>query len=146
MPILIEFAIALLLVGTAVSYFTRGRVSGEKQQVTERRVEAYMETIRREGTNRELASMSDNELRDLLSSGAHNLRVMRDRRRYLLFGGVLVALVAAVMVGTEDGTRGFGIALLVGAMVFYGINEFLARQMVAPMLEKGIDVERLRVE
>jgi len=65
---------------------------------------------------------------------------------YLLFGGVIVALIAAILVGTEDGSRGFGVALLVGAMVLYGVNEFIGRQMVAPMLEKGIDVERLRVE
>jgi hypothetical protein len=146
MQVLVEFALVLLLVGTAVSYFTRGRVAAQKQAITERRVDAYMETIRREGSNRELAAMSDTELRDLLLSSAYNLRVMRDRRMYLLFGGVLVALIAAILVATEEGTRGFGIALFVGALVLYGVNEFLGRQMVAPMLEKGIDVERLRVE
>jgi hypothetical protein len=146
MQVLVEFALVLLLVGTAVSYFMRGRVAAQKQAITERRVDAYMETIRREGSNRELAAMSDTELRDLLLSSAYNLKVMRDRRMYLLFGGVLVALIAAILVATEEGTRGFGIALLVGALVLYGVNEFLGRQMVAPMLEKGIDVERLRVE
>jgi hypothetical protein len=38
------------------------------------------------------------------------------------------------------------VALLVGALVLYGINEILGRQMVAPLIAKGIDVERLRVE
>ncbi|HWA18126.1 MAG TPA: hypothetical protein VG757_03960 [Devosia sp.] len=146
MQVLVEFALVLLLIGTVVSYFMRGRIAAQKQAITERRVEAYMETIRREGSNRELAAMSDTELRDLLLSSAYNLKVMRDRRMYLLFGGVLVALIAAILVATEEGTRGFGIALLVGALVLYGVNEFLGRQMVAPMLEKGIDVERLRVE
>lgn len=146
MQVLVEFALVLLLVGTVVSYLTRGRVAAQKREMTERRVDAYMETIRREGSNRELAAMSDTELRDLLLSSAYNLKVMRDRRMYLLFGGVLVALIAAILVATEEGTRGFGIALLVGALVLYGVNEFLGRQMVAPMLDKGIDVERLRVE
>jgi hypothetical protein len=146
MQVLVEFALVLLLIGTVVSYFMRGRAAAQKQAITERRVEAYMETIRREGDNRELAAMSDTELRDLLLSSAYNLKVMRDRRMYLLFGGVLVALIAAILVATEEGTRGFGVALLVGALVLYGVNEFLGRQMVAPMLEKGIDVERLRVE
>ncbi|MEO6396637.1 MAG: hypothetical protein ABIO40_12100 [Devosia sp.] len=146
MPVLVEIALALLLVGTAVSYFTRGKALTERQAMTERRVDAYVETIRREGGNSELSAMSDTELRDLLLSSAHNLRVMRDRRRYLLFAGVLVALIAAILVGTEDGARGFGIALFAGALVLYGTNEFLGRQMVAPMLDKGIDVERLRVE
>lgn len=146
MPVFIEFGLVLLLVGTVVSYFVRGRVRAERQAMIDRRVEAYIETIRREASNRELAAMTDTELRDLLLSSAHNLRVMRDRRYYLLFGGVLVALIAAILVATEDGTRGFGIALLVGAAVLYGANEFIGRQMVAPMLAKGIDPERLRVE
>lgn len=105
-----------------------------------------METIRREHKAPELVAMSDTELRDVLMSSAHNLKVQRDRRNYLLFGGVLVGLIGAIMVATEEGGRGFGIALVVAAVVLYGINEFLGRQMAAPLIEKGIDVERLRVE
>ena len=146
MGVILEFGLILLLVGMAVSYLFRGRVVAQKQAMTERRVDAYVETIRREKTNPELVAMSDSELRDLLLSSAHNLKVQRDRRLYLLFGGVVVALIGAILVATEDGYRGFGVALLVGALVLYGINEFLGRQMIAPLLAKGIDVERLRVE
>jgi hypothetical protein len=146
MPIIIEIALALILVGGVVHYMTRSRRLADRGTMLDRRVEAYIETIRREGTNKELVSMSDNELRDLLQSSAHNLKVQRDRRMYLLFGGVLVGLIGAILVATEDGSRGFGIALLVAALVLYGTNEFLGRQMVAPLEQKGIDVERLRVE
>ena len=146
MGVVLEFGLIVLLIGMVISYFFRGRIAATKQAMTERRVEAYMETIRREGTNRELTAMSDTELRDLLTASAHNLKVQRDRRLYLLFGGVVVALIGAILVATEDGYRGFGVALLVGAVVLYGINEFLGRQMIAPLLAKGIDVERLRVE
>lgn len=146
MGVVLEFGLVLILVGMVVSYFFRGRVAAAKQSMTERRVEAYIETIRREASNSELSAMSDTELRDLLLSSAHNLKVQRDRRLYLLFGGVVVALIGAILVATEDGYRGFGIALLVGAIVLYGVNEFLGRQMIAPLERKGIDVERLRVE
>lgn len=146
MGVVLEFGLVLILVGMVVSYFFRGRVAAAKQSMTERRVEAYIETIRREASNPELSAMSDTELRDLLLSSAHNLKVQRDRRLYLLFGGVVVALIGAILVATEDGYRGFGIALLVGAIVLYGVNEFLGRQMIAPLERKGIDVERLRVE
>jgi hypothetical protein len=146
MPIIIEIALALLLVGGVVSYVTRGRRLAHRGDMIDRRVEAYIETIRREGQNRELVAMSDNELRDLLMSSAHNLKVQRDRRMYLLYGGVLVGLIGAILVATEEGSRGFGVALLVAALVLYGINEFLGRQMIAPLEAKGIDVERLRVE
>ena len=146
MPIIIEVVLALILVGGVVHYMTRGRRMVERGSMIDRRVDAYIETIRREGTNKELVSMSDNELRDLLLSSAHNLKVQRDRRMYLLFGGVLVGLIGAILVATEEGTRGFGIALVVAALVLYGVNEFLGRQMIAPLEAKGIDVERLRVE
>lgn len=146
MGVVLEVGLVLVLIGTVVSYMFRGRRVAEKQAMVDRRVDAYMETIRREGKAPELTAMSDNELRDLLSSSAHNLKVQRDRRMYLLFGGVVVAVIGAILVATEDGYRGFGVALLVGALVLYGINEFLGRQMIAPLEKKGIDVERLRVE
>jgi hypothetical protein len=146
MPVVIELGLLLILIGGVVSYFTRGRRVADRAAITERRVDAYMETIRREDAHPELKAMSDNELRDLLLSSAHNLKVQRDRRLYLLFGGVVVGLIGAILVATEDGYRGFGVALLVAALVLYGINEFLGRQMVAPLEHQGIDVERLRVE
>ena len=146
MGVALEIGLVLILIGVVFSYMFRGRRAAAQQAMTDRRVEAYIETIRREKINPELSSMSDNELRDLLGSSAHNLKVQRDRRLYLLFGGVVVALIGAILVATEDGYRGFGVALLVGALVLYGVNEFLGRQMVAPLAAKGIDVERLRVE
>ena len=146
MFILVEILAALLIVGGIVTYFVRNRRDSEREAVTERRVDAYIETIRRERKNPELSAMSDTELRDLLLSGARNLRIQAERRVYLLFGGTIAALLAAVIVATEDGMRGFGIAVLVGAMALYGINEFLGRRMREPLEAKGIDVERLRVE
>lgn len=146
MLILLEIAAVLLLVGGVISYLTRRGRNAERDAVTERRVEAYMQTIRREGSNAALMAMSDPELRDLLLSGARNLRLQGERRAYLMFGGTVLALLAAVIVATEDGLRGFGIAMLVGAMALYGINEFLGRRMREPLEARGIDVERLRVE
>jgi len=146
MLILVEILAALLIIGGIVTYVLRNRRDAEREAVTERRVDAYIETIRRERKSPELSAMSDTELRDLLLSGARNLRIQAERRAYLLFGGTIAALLAAVVVATEDGMRGFGIAILIGAMALYGINEFLGRRMREPLEAKGIDVERLRVE
>jgi hypothetical protein len=146
MLILVEILAALLIIGGIVAYVLRNRRDAEREAVTERRVDAYIETIRRERKSPELSAMSDTELRDLLLSGARNLRIQAERRVYLLFGGTIAALLAAVIVATEDGMRGFGIAILIGAMALYGINEFLGRRMREPLEAKGIDVERLRVE
>lgn len=146
MLIFLEIAAALLILGGIVSYFTRRGKDAEREVVTERRVEAYIQTIRRERSNTELMAMTDPELRDLLLSGARNLRLQAERKAYLLFGGSVAAVLSAVIVATEQGLQGFGIALLVGAMVLYGINEYLGRRMREPLEARGIDVERLRVE
>ena len=146
MGVVLECGLVLVLIGMALSYLFRGRAVAAKQSITDRRVDAYIETIRRERSNPELTAMSDSELRDLLLSSAHNLKVQRDRQLYLLFGGVVIALIGAILVATEEGFRGFGVALVVAAMVLYGINEFVGRQIKAPLVAKGIDVERLRVE
>jgi hypothetical protein len=146
MGILLEIGLVVVLIAIFASYAMRGRLANDKQAMVDRRVEAYMETIRRERSNPDLSAMSDNELRDLLLSSAHNLKVQRERRLYLLLGGVIAAVIGAILVATDEGARGFGIALLVGALVLYGVNEFLGRQMIAPLEAKGIDVERLRVE
>jgi uncharacterized protein YjiS (DUF1127 family) len=146
MPVMIELGLLLFLVGVVISYFTRGRRLADTQAMMDRRVEAYIETIRRERSNAELSAMSDTELKDLLLSSAHNLKVQRDRQLYLLFGGVVIALIGAILVATEEGFRGFGVALVIAAIVLYGINEFVGRQIRAPLVAKGIDIERLRVE
>lgn len=146
MMALFELALVLVLAGIAWSVFVRRRRGGEREAITERRVDAYMQTIRREASNPELAAMTDIELKDLLLSSARNLRVDAERRTYVLFGAGAVALVAAIVVATQEGWQGFGIALLIAAIGIYGLGEFLSRRMREPLREKGIDVERLRVE
>lgn len=146
MAIVLEILLVVGLVGLAASYLLRGRREAERQALMERRVEAYMQTIRREAGNPGLAAMTDLELKDLLLSSARNLRVQSERKWYLLVGGGVVAFIAAIMVATQEGTRGFGIAILVGALVLYGLNEFIGRRIREPLQDKGIDAERLRVE
>lgn len=143
---LVEVAVVALVALFAASIFVRRRRSGERDAVMERRVEAYMQTIRREGSNPELAAMSDLELRDLLLSGARNLRIEAERRSYILAAASLVGVIAAIIVGTQDGWRGFAITLVLAAIVIYGIGEYLARRMREPLVSRGLDIERLRVE
>ena len=146
MPILIEIVLVVALVALGANYLLRGRREGRREEQLEQRVAAYMQTIRREGGNPDLAAMNDVELRDVLLSSARNLRVQSERKWYLILGGAIVAFFSAIMVATQDGTRGFGIAILIGAIVLYGVNEFLGRRMREPLVARGIDVERLRVE
>lgn len=146
MAILIEIVLVVALVALGVNYLFRGRRNAKREELLEQRVSAYMQTIRREGGNPELAAMNDTELRDVLLSGARNLRVQSERKWYLILGGGMLAFFSAIMVATQDGTRGFGIAIVISALVLYGLNEFLGRRMREPLTARGIDVERLRVE
>ena len=149
MGVVLEFGLVLVLLilaGSFVGRLFRSRAANEREAVTERRVEAYMATIRRERRNPELSAMSDEELRELLLSGARNFRIDSERRWMVLAGGSVIGVLAAVMVGTQDGLRGFGVALVIAAVVLYGINEILQRKSREPLLAHGIEVERLRVE
>ena len=146
MMLLLEIGLVLLLVGGGWTYLTRGKRSGSKDALTMRRVDAYIETIRRERRQAELVAMSDTELRDLLHSGAHNMKVAGERKNWTLLGAGGVTLFSSVIAANQDGLRGFAIAMVVGALVIYGLNEYLTRRLRAPLERHGIDVERLKVE
>jgi len=143
---LIQIALVLLLIGGGWNILSRGKVTKAREALTLRRVDAYIETIRRERRNSELVAMSDSELRDLLHAGAHNFRQANQRRGWILLGAGAVTLFSAIVIASQDGWRGFGIAMVVGAVVTYGLNEYLVRQARAPLEKRGIDVERLIVE
>ena len=143
---LLQIALLLLLVGGAWTFLTRGKVTKEREALTLRRVDAYIETIRRERTNAELVAMSDSELRDLLHAGARNYHIASQRRGWFLLGLAGVTLFSGIVVASQDGWRGFGVAMLVGGIAAYGLNEFLTRRARAPLERHGIEVERLTVE
>ncbi|KFL31934.1 hypothetical protein JP75_05930 [Devosia riboflavina] len=142
----LQIALVLLLIGGGWTLLTRGKVTKEREALTLRRVDAYIETIRRERRNPELVAMSDSELRDLLHAGARNFRVASQKRGWFLLGVGGVTLFSAIAIASQDGWRGFGIAMVVGAVVAYGLNEFLIRKARAPLERYGVDVERLTVE
>lgn len=149
MSIVLDFFVGLallLLVGGFVFRTGRRRVSDSREALMNRRVQAYMETIRRERSNPELSAMSDDELRDVLLSGARNLAIENERRWYALVGAGVVAVIVALLVATQNGLQGFGIALVVGAIVLLALNEIFVRRSREPLLARGIDVDRLRVE
>lgn len=143
---LVEIALVLLLLGGGWTMLTRGKQTDKREALTLRRVDAYIETIRRERSNRDLAAMSDSELRDLLHSGARNLRIAEQKRGWTILGAAAVSLIVASVVGSQEGWVGFLAAATIGALVTYGISEFMSRRMRAPLERHGIDVDRLTVE
>ena len=143
---LVELALVLLLIGGGWTLFSRGKRTDERESLTLRRVDAYIETIRRERTNKALVAMSDSELRDLLHSGARNLRIASERKAWTLLGVAGAGVFTAIVAATQDGIRGFAVAAIVAAVVIYGLNEFLTRQMRGPLEKQGVDIERITVE
>jgi len=146
MGILLEIGLVLLAIGLVFTGATRGRNADQRETLTERRVEAYMQTIRRERANAELAAMSDVELRDLLLSSARNLKIESDRKTWVLIGIGVVALVAGIIFANQNGLTGFAVVLAIGAVAIYGLNEYWSRKIRDPLVARGIDIERLKVE
>jgi hypothetical protein len=146
MNILLLVLVVVGLIIFVANHFLSGRRGAERHQVMERRVEAYMQTIRREGGDNVLNRMSDPELRDVLLSAARNLRVQAERRWYMVFAAGFGAALAAIAVGTQHGMQGLAIVVVVATIALYGLYEFLGRRMREPLLAQGIDIERLRVE
>lgn len=144
--LLIQIALVLLLVGGGLTLLTNGKISKRREALILRRVDAYIETIRRERNNKALAAMSDSELRDLLYAGAHNLRAAANKRLWALLGVGAVTLFSGILLASQDGWRGFAIVVAGGLVVGYGLNEFLTRRAKAPLERQGIDAERLMVE
>lgn len=143
---LIEIALVLLLLGGGWTMMNRGKHTDKREALTMRRVDAYIETIRRERHNPDLAAMSDSELRDLLHSGARNLRAAEQKKGWTLLGIGAATLIAASVVAAQEGWVGFGVTAAIGAIVTYGAGEFLSRKMRAPLERRGVDIERLTVE
>jgi hypothetical protein len=143
---LVEIALVLLLLGGGWTMLTRKQRDRQREALTMRRVDAYIETIRRERRSPELAAMSDMELRDLLHSGARNLKIAEQRKSWIILGGVAASVLAAALAGSQEGWLGFGAVAAIGAIVTYGTNEFLTRRMRAPLEKRGIDIDRLMVE
>jgi hypothetical protein len=142
----LQIGLVLLLVGGGWTLLTRGRIGREREALTLRRVDAYIETIRRERNNRDLMSMTDSELRDLLHSGARNLRAADQKRGWTVLGLAGATLFSAIAVGSNDGWRGVGIVVVVGVIAIYGVNEYLTRRGRAPLEKRGIDIDRLTIE
>ncbi|SMQ71093.1 hypothetical protein SAMN06295905_1931 [Devosia lucknowensis] len=143
---LIEIALVLLLVGGGWTMMTHKRQSSQREAMTMRRVDAYIETIRRERRNPDLAAMTDLELRDLLHSGARNLKIAEQRKGWIVLGCGVASVLGAAVAGSQEGWLSFGIVAAIGAIVTYGINEYLGRRMRAPLEKRGVDIDRLMVE
>ena len=143
---LIESAIVLLWLGGGWTMMTHKRQSSQREALTMRRVDAYIETIRRERRSPELAAMSDSELRDLLHSGALNLKAATQRRSWIVLGCGVATVLAAAVAGSQEGWLSFAVVAAIGAVVTYGTSEYLSRRMRAPLEKRGVDIDRLLVE
>lgn len=143
---ILALGLGLLLGGGALNAWNRRRRGAEREALLLRRVDAYIETIRRERDKPALSAMSDTELRDLLHAGALNLRAAQERRLWVLFAVVGATLFAGIVGAINEGFWGFAVALAAGAAAGFGVNEYLARRAREPLEKHGVDVERITVD
>jgi hypothetical protein len=108
------------------------------------RVDAYMNSMEREGVPQPLEAMAGEERRNVLVSAARQVKAESDKRFYVAtIGGIITFFVALGFAIEGEGTRDFVIALAIGAAALYGINTVLYRNLKSKLSARGIDIERI---
>lgn len=144
MILMFEVALVAALVAALVLALGTKRRARVAEALIAQRVEAYTATIRREGGP--LAALGPVELADVLTMAARNLRQQGERRWFGLVIGGFLGFLSAIFIGTQQGTQGFVLTLLVVAAVLYGLYQYIGRQMREALERQGIEPDRLRVE
>lgn len=144
---MIVFLIGLVAVGTVLAAIYIGRMpTKEARSATiEQRVGAYMETIRRTQEPDELNAMSDTELSDVLTAAAKRRATERTNRAFGLFAATIAIVLVSIFVATSHNIEGFGISIIIGGIVIYGLDRAFDRQLRQKFEKDGIDPDRLDV-
>lgn len=144
---MIVFLIGLVAVGTVLAAIYIGRMpTKEARSATiEQRVGAYMETIRRTQEPGELNAMSDTELSDVLTAAAKRRATERTNRTFGLFAAAIAIVLVSIFVATSHNIEGFGISIIIGGIVIYGLDRAFDRQLRQKFEKDGIDPDRLDV-
>lgn len=137
----------LVGIGTVLAAIYIGRMpTKEAQSATiEQRVSAYMQTIRRTAAPDALNAMSDVELSDVLTAAAKRRATERTNRTFALFAATIVVVLVSIFVATSHNIEGFGISVVIGGIVLYGLDRAFDRQLRQKFESQGIDPDRLDV-
>lgn len=145
--VLVYAALVMAAIAVLGNLFLRKWNDKRRDSRIEERVSAYAAMLEREEVPVPLQTLSDAELRSDLRNAARRVQAESDKRFYIaVLGGIVAFFVALGFAIEGEGTRDFVITLLVAGIALYGINVFLARRFRARYAEKGIDVDRLRVD
>lgn len=113
----------------------------------EERVDAYLNSMGREGIPDPLEPMAGDERHHVLVSAARQVKAESDKRFYVAtIGGIITFFVALGFAIEGEGTRDFVIALAIGCAALYGINTVLYRNLRSKLAARGIDIERIATQ
>lgn len=146
MVLAIELALVAALIFWAFSSWSRGRRDARRETRELRRVDAYIETLRRERPHPALAAMGDAELREVLHGLMRGLHLARETRKSVVLIGAALTIAAAGVLGWAFGPLWSATGLALGALVVLGLYVVLDRRARAPIARYGLDIERLRVD
>lgn len=113
---------------------------------TEKRVDAYMQTIRRTGEPSALNDMNDSELRDILLASSRRITRYRANRIILLTIVSFATLIVAIFMAANSGLQSFAASIVVGAIAGYGIDRILERNMHAWVERQQLGIDRLTID
>lgn len=137
----------LVAIGTILAAVFIGRMPSKEAQTAtiEQRVSAYMQTIRRTEEPGTLNAMSDAELNDVLTAAAKRRAAEKSNRTMGLFAAAIAIVLISIFVATSHNIEGFGVSVVLGGIVLYGLDRAFDRQLRQKFESQGIDPDRLDV-
>lgn len=141
------WAMSAVVAAILILAILRGRhTSARASSRIEQRVEAYKQTIRRTNEPPRYVEMNDTELSDVLTAAAEKLHTSRQRRFTTMFGAGAATLAVGLFIGLDHGLQAFGIAIVSGPIVTYGVNLVLERRTREWFTANDLNAERLALD
>lgn len=142
---LVQFLIIGLAIAAIVLFSRRKTVTSRSDQMSQR-VSAYAQTVRRTGEPADLNAMSDLELNDVLTASARRLHVLTQRKFTMLIVGAAAVVIVSVFLAQGQGPATFLIGAIIGSIVLYGLERAVDRQIRKPLIDQGIEPNRLLID
>jgi len=139
---LIEFTLVAVCVAV-FAVFMNKQVKKPLNELAEARVRAYMETIRRTQEPVLLNAMSDVELTDILTNAVRHVAQHRNNRLFFLGIVAVQAIIISIILASYGGIQSFVIGITIGALVGYGLDRIMSRQILVWSKHQQLDMERL---
>lgn len=146
--------IGIFLIVVVIASFAASSSGAEEAQkreefntLTQSRVDAYADYLKRTGANSEISAMTEKELRDFIQ---HNIRECMTERKgkafligLIIFGGIVGGFIMSLVRASFEPLVAFGTLTVILVLV---ASYFMNKAINTKYSKRGLDAERLRIE